>query len=412
MRTSSRVPWLLAVLALLASLALLTGCSSSASTAHGHGTTPTATSAHVAPPSSTSPPASAPPHAFAWTQFDGSGTPQIWASINGAVPAQITHVAPAGTDCNNQIAWSPPVFSPDLRHIVAALGGFNCGDGPLAGPLSIITVAGGAIANVPGADTSVRVNQRTSGWLNDSTIYYVTTAGLHTYTIGAGSPTALPGVTKADEAVLRGNTLFWMRLDFAGSNWTETLHRYDMSAHSALPGVIAMGQVHECQCSPGDFATVGWDAAPDGAHVVYQAVTPKTGVDFGIATSRVYYANADGSSASLIAQYMVTSSLVRMQISPNGALVAITHALPSPSVITASVTSPGRAGDPNFHSYTPDALDFPVWKWDSTQFWAATKPDAESSSPGTKALYNYQVGVASGSVGVSGGYNPWYTIGG
>ena len=178
MRSSSRMPWLLALLALLASLALLAGCSSSASTARGHGTTPTATGAHGAPSSSTSPPASAPPHAFAWTQFDGSGTPQIWASINGAAPAQIT------------------------------------------------------------------------------------------------------------------------------------------------------------------------------------------------------------------------------------------HALPSPSVITASVTSPGRAGDPSFHSYTPDALDFPVWKWDSTQFWAATKPDSESSSPGTKALYNYRVGAASGSVSVSGGYNPWYTIGG
>ncbi len=212
------MPWLLALLALLASLALLAGCSSSASTARGHGTTPTATGAHGAPSSSTSPPASAPPHAFAWTQFDGSGTPQIWASINGAAPAQITHVAPAGADCNNQIAWSPPVFSPDLRHIVAALGGFNCGDGPLAGPVRIITVAGGAIANVPGPNTYVRVNQRTSGWLNDSTIYYVTTAGLYTYTIGAGGPTTLPGVTKADEAVLRGNTLFWMRLDFAGSN--------------------------------------------------------------------------------------------------------------------------------------------------------------------------------------------------
>src|SRR5690348_5635287 len=85
MRTSSRMPWLLVV---LASLALLADCSSSASTARGQGTTPTATSAHATPPS-------APPHALAWTQFDGSGTPQIWASINSDAPAQITHVAPA-----------------------------------------------------------------------------------------------------------------------------------------------------------------------------------------------------------------------------------------------------------------------------------------------------------------------------
>ena len=65
-------------------------------------------------------------------------------------------------------------------------------------------------------------------------------------------------------------------------------------------------------------------------------------------------------------------------ISPNGALVAFSHALPSPSVITASVTSPGHSGDPNFHSYTPDAVAFPVWKWDNSQFWAAT---AEATTP-------------------------------
>src|SRR5260370_23804073 len=138
------MPTLLALLALVASLAPLAGCSSSASSARGHGTTPTATGAHGAPSSSTSPPASAPPHAFAWTQFDGNGSPQIWASINGAAPAQITHVAPAGADCNNQIAWSPPVFSPDLRHIVAAPRGFNCGDGPLAGPGGTLKGAAGA----------------------------------------------------------------------------------------------------------------------------------------------------------------------------------------------------------------------------------------------------------------------------
>ncbi len=60
--------------------------------------------------------ASAPPHAFAWFQIDGAHVPQIWASVNGGTRRQITHVLPASDDCVNQIAWRPPVFSPDLRH--------------------------------------------------------------------------------------------------------------------------------------------------------------------------------------------------------------------------------------------------------------------------------------------------------
>ncbi len=103
---------------------------------------------------------------------------------------------------------------------------------------------------------------------------------------------------------------------------------------------------------------------------------------------------------------MTTNTLVRMQIAPNGQLVAFTNALPSPSVITASVNSPGFSGDPNFHSYTPDAVEFPVWKWDSSQFWAATQTTGNTTS----TLRNYVVGGSS-SLGVSGGFNPWYTIG-
>jgi len=109
---------------------------------------------------------------------------------------------------------------------------------------------------------------------------------------------------------------------------------------------------------------------------------PKSGPDMGIASSKIYYAQADGSGASQIAHYMATNTLVRMQISPNGQLVAFTNALPSPSVITASASSPGNSGDPNFHSYTPAAVDFPVWKWDSSQFWAATnEAGGDTSAP-------------------------------
>lgn len=409
LRSTRWVPWLFCAMLLLA------GCSSSASTSANTGTpssgsTATATSTSHTSPTST--PAPAPPHAFAWFQIDGSHVPQIWASINGGTPRQITHVAPSTDACTNQVAWSPPVFSPDLTHIVAALGGYNCGDGPLSGQVEVINATTGAIAVVPGTNSFIRLSQRTSGWLDNHTIFFVNSSGLYTYTLGAGSTTLLPGVNLADEAVLRGTTLFWLRLDFASSNWSATLHRYDIGTHSALPGVITLGQVHACACSPGDVFMSGWDASPDGSRVVYQSVTPKTGADFGIASSRIYAANSDGSGASEIAHYMTTNTLIRMQFSPNGQLIAFTNALPSPSVITASSTSLGARGDPDFHAYSPNAVAFPVWKWDSSSFWAANKGPGDTSSPGAAALYYYSVGVGSGTIGVPGGFNPWYTIGG
>lgn len=403
LRAIGSVPLLLCAIVLVS-----TGCSSSAGTSILPGSTATTTaSSHTSP---TSMPVSAPPHAFAWFQIGSAHVPQIWASINGGIPRQITHVAPSTVDCTNQVAWSPPVFSPDLRHIVAALGGYNCGDGPLTGQVEIVDVATGAIAPVSATNPYIRISQRTAGWLDNNTIFFVNGSGISTYSLGSAGATLLPGATNVEEAVLRGTTLFWMRIDF-GSNWTATLHRYNMSAHTALPGAIALGQVHMCACSPGDFPTPGWDASPDGSRVVYQVVTPRTGADFGITSSHVYAANADGSGATQIARYMVTTTLIRMLFSPNGRLVAFTNALPSPSVISASSTSPGDRGDPDFHSYTPDAVAFPAWKWDSASFWAANKGPGDTSSPGAAALYSYTVGAASGIVGVSGGYNPWYTIG-
>src|SRR5262249_41278618 len=257
----------------------------------------------------------------------------------------------------------------------------------------------------------VRTNARTAGWLNNNTIFYITAAGLHTYTLGAGSPTAVPGLTSPDEAILRGDTLFWTRVTFASFNWTTTLRRYSMSAHSALPGVISLGQVHACACSPGDVHFQGWDAAPDGAHVIYQLTTPKTGSSLGITSSKVYYANADGSGAHPIASFMTTTATIRMQISPNGQYAAFTDAQPTPTVITASVSSAGAKGDPAFHTYSPGGVACPAWKWDSSQFWEATKEDDQGAFGGAGKLQNYTLGGDS-RVGVQGGYNPLYTIGG
>ncbi len=406
-------------IALLAGIAVaIAGCATTSGTTSGAPTGTTSASAPTATATAgggsaapTATPRPAPPHAFAWYQYDSHHAPQIWASVNGASPHQVTHIAPPPTDgCDNEIAWSPPVYSPDLTHIVAGMGGFNCGDGGLSGTLSIISASSGAVSNVPGA-LSIGLETRAEGWLDNSTIWYVAAQKVYTYHLGDASASALPGISGAIDAAVRGSTLFWDQQSASSTQWTYTLHRYDLGVHSALAGTISLGAWAVCQCSPGNITTPGWDASPDGSHVAYQVITPSASQQTGIGSSKIYYANADGSGATQIARYMVTKNMVDMQISPDGQWVAFTGALPSPATLTASVSSPGGAGDSTFHGYSPDTYNYPVWKWDSTQFWAG-KVEAGAGDPTTAtALYDFHRGGSS-SVGVSGGYNPWYTIGG
>jgi hypothetical protein len=383
---------------------LVVACGSSSSVVVRVGT-PTATT-----PRATATPSGPPPHAFAWTQYDSAGVAQVWASVNGATPVQLSHaVANTVEPCATAIAYGLPVVSPDLSHVVAVQATATCGDGPLVGAIHIMTVASTSAAVVPGTSSSARANMRATGWVDDHTIFF---AGdqLYTYTLGAAAPTPLAGVTNAAEAVVRGHTLYYMQVDTASLVLTFTLHRYDLATNSALPGAIAMGQMHMCQCSPGDFPMPGWDVSRDGAHVVYQQTTPAAAPNFGIASSHIIYADADGGHPTAIAQALSTTNLLRMQLSPNGQLVAINGVMSTAPVVSASVSSAGLAGDPNYHTYTPDALGFPVWKWDNSSFWAATQSDSGAPGASIGALDYYQVGTASAAVGVAGGYNPWYTL--
>ena len=88
---------------------------------------------------------------------------------------------------------------------------------------------------------------------------------------------------------------------------------------------------------------------------------------------------------------------------------SVSAAQPAPSVFSASVTSPGNNGDPDLRFYTPDAVSFPVWKWDSSQFWAASKDDTEYNPPSPGAILNFPIGGTS-RIAAAGAYNPWYTI--
>lgn len=386
---------------------MLAACSGATTTVSG----PNATTTTTAPPAATNTPAPPPPHALAWSQYDHANNPQIWASINDGAPAMIAQY-PQNTNGCSLVGFGPPMFSPDLTHILVALGA-GCTDGQLTGALYIVNAANGQITPVPmPANTGVLLNDRSYAWVSNTTIVGFAYISSFEYQIGAGSVSSLPGITNAVEGVVRGHTLFYLE-DDGGTNglFNASLHSYNLSTHSANVGTINLGGFQLAEGSPGDFHFQGWDAAPDGQHLVYQVTTPKSGIQGGIASSKVYYSSADGNNATLVAQYMVTGSLVRMRISPNDHLVAITTAYPSPDIISACVSSPGKKGDPCFHSYSPDVVQYPAWWWDSSSFIAASNNigDNFGGAPGPQSLYRFTPNGNASAVYAAGGYNPWST---
>jgi hypothetical protein len=176
------------------------------------------------------------------------------------------------------------------------------------------------------------------------------------------------------EGVARGSTLFYATADATSAGgfpaMHTVLHRYDLGTHSNLVGIIDLGEFGLFPGSPGDFHYEGWDAAPDGEHVVYQVTVAQRFLEVdgggGIASQSVHYASADGTGASQIVEYMVTQSNVRMRLSPNGKLVGITEAFGTPDVLSGCVDSPGKKGDPCLEFYSHDAVGYPAWVWDSS----------------------------------------------
>lgn len=363
-------------------------------------------------------PASA-PHGIAWIQMSGSAA-NIWASLDDSAPIQVTNAPPPGTACLNPSVWGYPMLSPDLTHVVVAAAGCTV-DSQISGDLYVVTVATGVAKKVPlPAPGVVQTNVRSYGWVDSSTIFAVgpfsSGPGGVVYMIGSSSVTPLPGIpTTATEAVARGSTLFYLEADSAANVASHLqlhayVHRYDLGAHSSMPGAVDLGAFLLPLGSPGDYHEQGWDASPDGRHLVYQATTPAvpvSGPTFeagGIASQTIYYANADGSGASPIVQYMVTSSLVRMRISPNGKQVGITEAYGTPDVLSGCVDSPGKKNDPCLQFYSPDASGYPAWKADTSAMIAAA-----TNSGGARDLWLYTAPHFAATTFVSSAYNPWST---
>lgn len=344
-------------------------------------------------------------YALAWVQVDTSNNAQVWARINGGAAQQITHRT--GTNnCGRNPDWSIPVFSPDLHHIVMAFGDVgNCDQAPQAGQLFVIDVSSGALTQIN--SNGIELDRREEGWIDNNTIWWDDQAGAKEQALG-GSPTAISSVPPIDlgapvsapDLVLRGHTLFYVAKTPSSGSISYALQRYDLTTHTVLAGSASLG--HSCNCAADSIVgSPGFDVSADGSHIVFQRITAGgSGSTTGVGSSQFFYANADGSGATQIASYTSAASFTNMQLSPDGHLVAVTNAVPSPTVFTASVSSAGLKGDPNLHFYTQDSSSFPVWDLDSGHFWTST----------SNLLY-FTVGTATGTVAVSGANTPWLTIG-
>lgn len=365
---------------------------------------------------STTPSAAPGTHVIAWIQQDSNSVAQVWASFDDQPPRQITHRQAPPATCGMDVL-GPPMFSPDLRHIAVA-GGDTCGQGQAQGPLYLIDEATGAISSVPLPGTAVVLtNQRAYGWLDNQTIFAVGAFGAGvggvTYALGASSVNELPGLPgDVPEAVARGHVLFYVSFTEATVagvlQYSVALNRYDLAAHVVLSGAIDLGTLALCACATGDYHLQGWDASPDGGHVVYQKATPQApkSAAIGIASQAIYYAGADGSGVTQIVKAVTTQSPVRLRFSPDGAHVGITEARDTPDVASGCVDSAGLFTDPCMQFYGPDAVDYPAWHWDST-FMVATA--APSSPDQIGSLYRYQAPRFHGTLFAASGYNPWST---
>ncbi len=341
---------------------------------------------------------------LAWVQPTSTGKPQVWASIGGKPGRMI--VQATGDDCATS-ELGPPVLSPDAKHI-AVVGGAGCGDGQSHGPVFVVNVAAGTMTTI--ANTNVLTNERSVGWLNNDTLFFASDA-VNVYRISTASVTALPGTSGAVEATVRGSQLFY--ITFMRGNMLHvlaSLHRYSLISQRDET-VIDLGTFDlPAGQSPPDYHSEGWDASPDGTHVVYQVTTsgPVQSAPVGISSSRIYYANADSSAQSRILQYMATNNLVRLRISPNGKEVVATEATPMPDIISGCVNSPGASpqSDPCFHSYALQqgffSSGYAVWSPDGTAFIVAANGDPPGSG-----LYRFTVGAPTGTLVQPGANNPW-----
>ncbi len=370
---------------------------------------PTATRAITPSPTSSGP--SAGQVSVAWTAFASDGAIQLWIAASDGASHLLATLPQASTSCQ-AVAAGLPMLSPDGAHILISEGE-SCGGLILdPGPLLVVDVASGRSSVIPLPDGATMLPQlRSYGWVSNQTVFAfslyndVSVYKAYLYALGSAQAETLAGLDEPTEGVVRGSTLFYLQTTSGEGGIQSILRRYDLAHRAAISGSIDLGAYAACSECPDQVTVPGWDVSADGAHVVFQRTAPRpTG---GIASSQILYAASDGGHETQIAQYLATSNMAHLRLSPDGTRVAITAAYPTPAVITACVGSSGAKGDPCFATYSPDAASLAAWTADGQSFLAATD-DASYGAPvtATKSLVRYSLGTPTGQP-IATGYAPW-----
>jgi hypothetical protein len=205
------------------------------------------------------------------------------------------------------------------------------------------------------------------------------------YDINTKALTPLKGVDGAIEGVVRCGVLFYSTLSkFSGlgdANHTQVatirINRYDLASATAIGAPIDIGKASTYGGAEGAIDYAGWDASPDGSHIVYQKEAVAAGPNI---TSTWFAANADGSGAVPILPKVTSQNGARMAISPDATQVAVTNANPTPNVASGPVSG----GSTVFYD-TPVGYSQPAWLANSKGFFSDS---GSFSSPLKFALFS------------------------
>jgi hypothetical protein len=206
----------------------------------------------------------------------------------------------------------------------------------------------------------------------------------YSYDINTKALTPLKGVDGAIEGVVRCGVLFYSTLGaFAGlgdvshtQTATISVNRYDLAGAAAIGSPVDIGKASTYGGAEGAIDYAGWDASPDGSHIVYQHEAVAAGPKI---TSTWFAANADGSGAVAILPKLTADGGARMAISPDAAQVAVSGANPAPNVASGPMS-----GASTVFFDTPNGYSQPAWLANSSGFFADSGVE---SSPVKFALY-------------------------
>ena len=325
--------------------------------------------------------------AEAWANF--TQNPQVLGSINGGPDATLSNfIYPLGLPNESNDHLSAIAWAPDAKHLAVVVTVFQAMEQVYYPYIVDTTTHVVTRVTLPQATSLSAPNEwnpwRLLAWADNSTllIFAAGSSGgsektvSYRYDLNSGTVSPLLGVTSAAEGVVHSSLLFYLDLtpvtqlgsNSAWSKGSALLHRYDLNNNTEIGAPVRLGDTWSGAGYEGGIDFPGWDVSPDGAQIAYQQTSASLDNNQQLVTTSNFLAsNADGSNAVQILTGAIATSPAFLAISPDGRLVAVTNAMPTPTVLSGSIS-----GGPA-HFYQPDAGGPPIWLG-STLFEADLNP--------------------------------------